>query len=132
MVLLIHSLEIILLLLVASLGYRVVKEYHSEYNVSTGQECDITQQVDIISNVKEDKIDGKSIVESYIDDFFIVESDDFTHPLSVFKQPDQLATEVQDSSMDKTAKPKIENTDRSISSKVIDAMMTEADLACAS
>lgn len=130
MIFLIHSLEIILLLLVISLGYRVVKGYLSEYKVSSNEGCEITSQVTTIQDTCDDKMDGKSIVEAYIDDFFLPELNDFNHPLSVLKQADQVVSKT--SSKDQAATLKVENTDRSISSKVIDAMMAEADLACAS
>lgn len=130
MILLIHSLEIILLLLVASLGYRVVKGYRAEHISSLSEDCELEPKIAIISNRSEDIMDGKSIVEAYIDDFFTAESGDFDHPLSLLKQAEQL--EIKTPSMEQVTKSKVENSDRSISSKVIDAMMAEADLACAS
>lgn len=130
MILLIHSLEIILLLLVASLGYRVVKGYQSEYISSPGEDSELEPKVTIISNCSGEIMDGKSIVEAYIDDFFTAEPAGFDHPLSVFKQTEQI--EIKKPSIEQVTKPNVENTDRSISSKVIDAMMAEADLACAS
>ena len=130
MILLIHSLEIILLLLVVSLGYRVFKGYHLEYSVSSNENCDVAPQGAVAVEFCEEKMDGKSIVEAYIDDFFLAEAGVFDHPLSAFKQSDQVA--IKASTMKHEAKQKVTNTDRSISSKVIDAMMAEADLACAS
>jgi len=130
MILLIYSLEIILFLLVVSLGYRVFKAYNSEYINSPNEGNELTSQVAISSDLSGDKTDGKSIVEAYIGDFFMAESNEFNNPLSAFKQSDQV--DIKASSVEQHNKSKIENADRSISSKVIDAMMAEADLACAS
>lgn len=137
MFLLIHLLEITLFLLVATLGYRVFKAYQSEYKRLPVSNCELSPQT---SNTKEcgeyrgscseDKIVGKSIVEAYIDDCFMTEHDAFDNPLSALEQAEQRYSKT--SSIDSVTKSKTGNADRSISSKVMDAMMAEADLACAS
>lgn len=126
MSLVIHLFEITLLLLVVTLGYRVVKAYRSEIGFLLDN-CEPKPQATPAVSVAKDKMDGKTIVEAYIDDFFMAEADD---PLMALKYADQA--EVNTSSTEVMTQSKVENSDRSISSKVIDAMMAEADLACAS
>lgn len=129
MFILIHSLEILLVVSIASLGYRVFKAYQAEYQNLAVSESDV-MAVAVVADPSDTKLDGNAIVEAYIDDFFVASSDEMHNPLHAFKvaeQSDRNPIMTADAEQLNT-----ENTDRSISNKVMRAMMAEADLACAS
>ena len=126
MIFIIHLLETALLLLVILLWYRVLKTYHAEskaaiveelYNTSNQLHHDTDKPLTIAN--------GKSLVEAYIGDFFPSEPDDSLSILKTASQQNVVSNE-------QAANLKAADCDRSISSKVIDAMMAEADMVCAS
>lgn len=130
MIFLIHSLEIALILLVILFGYRVIKQYHGENIASPNIQHNIdSRTISTVDDSKESEV-GRSIVEAYINDFFPVEPDLVTSSLSRLQTAHKESTNT--TSNDLAVTPKAETNDRSISNKVIEAMMAEADLACAS
>lgn len=126
MIYLIHLLETALLLLVILLSYRVLKIYNAESKAVTIEELggDSKQLLHDTGNLVK-VADGKSLVEAYIGDFFPSEPDESLSILKTVSQHNMASAE-------QAANHKTAACDRSISSKVIDAMMAEADMACAS
>ncbi|WP_250658684.1 hypothetical protein [Alkalimarinus coralli] len=126
MIYLIHLLEITLFLLVILLWCRVLKTYNAETKAVTIEELSSDSKQLLHDTANPVKVaDGKSLVEAYIGDFFPSEPDD---SLSILRTASQQGT----GSTEHSANAKAVDCDRSISSKVIDAMMAEADMVCAS
>jgi len=123
MIFLIHSLEVLLVLLIVVLVLSVIRAYRAELS-STSFEQTIYNVVDDLKPV--------SIVENYIEDFFGRESESL-NPLLALRAEQELhnPANASDAKFEKHRNLHEDNSP-SISSKVIEAMMTEADLLCAS
>jgi hypothetical protein len=123
MVFLIHSLEILLVLLIVVLVFCVIRAYRAELSSISYEQS--------IYNVTAD-LKAVSIVENYIEEFFGMDSESL-NPLLALREERELHTSanVCDTKLDKCRHVQEENS-QSISSKVIESMMSEAELLCAS
>jgi len=123
MIFLIHSLEVLLVLLIVVLVLSVIRAYRAELLSIPYEQAVYNAAADL---------KPVSIVENYIEDFFGMESESL-NPLLALRAEQELhnSTNSSDAKFEKHRNLHEDNS-QSISSKVIEAMMTEADLLCAS
>jgi len=121
MIILIHSLEILLVLLIVALVISVIRAYRAELPSVGGEQA--------VSPVAADLVQV-SIVENYIEDFFNMKSESL-NPLLALRAEQEMQTSANLENTRTVQANPAENS-QSISSKVIEAMMSEAELLCAS
>ncbi len=123
MIFLIHSVEFILVLLIAALFFNVIRAYKTELSSALLEPTTYSIEADL---------KPASVVENYIEAFFSMESESL-NPLLGLREEQELhaSTDVSFSTLENPQNVNEENS-QSISSKVIEAMMSEAKLVCAS
>jgi len=123
MIFLIHSVEFILVLLIVALFFNVIRAYKTELPSSLFEVTSYNAEADL---------KPVSVVENYIEAFFPIESESL-NPLLVLREEQELHDSANESfSTLENPRNVNEENSQSISSKVIEAMMSEAKLVCAS
>lgn len=135
MIFLVYFVEAVLVFSVMALCYRVYGAYQATYGHHVNRMVVVDPLPQTISQPHDAAfvgLNGKTIVEDYIGEFFgalSIEEMASHNPLHSIQR--QHARETQDCA-EQTVQAAHTTKERSISEKVIDAMMAEADLLCVS